>query len=151
MPRTEDPVSFLPLYTPSVTACPILRAADDSLRQWESEEGPGHSPHYWWHQVSKQPHRTLVSRLQHGLLFTHFNTWWELHKRFTNRYFYNRIIVTRSSEAMAALFLEGALSLNKIQRNMKKEGHDIKICDMPFFGNMFLTWWKTCYNIEDFD
>ena len=33
MPRTEDPVSVLPLYTPSVFACPLLRAADDSLRQ----------------------------------------------------------------------------------------------------------------------
>ena len=28
---------------------------------------------------------------------------------------------------MVAPHLEGALSLNKIYRNMKKEGHDIKI------------------------
>ena len=35
MPRTEDPVSVLPLYTPSVFASPLLRAAGDSAQVGE--------------------------------------------------------------------------------------------------------------------
>ena len=43
MPRTEDPVSVLPLYTPSVFASPLLRAAGDSAQVGECVGRLGHS------------------------------------------------------------------------------------------------------------
>ena len=107
MPRTEDPVSVLPLYTPSVFASPLLRAAGDSAQVGECvgrvmsqsplpvTPGEQTAPQVTCIQVTP---RVVVHSFQHMVRIT---------QRFTNRYFYNRIIVTRSSEAMAALFLEG--------------------------------------------